>query len=105
MFDQTFLSPQVKRSVIISNKHSIYKLPHELPSDLILRIPRYFRRWAGFHAHTRKKIDLKSQEIGKDQENLKTSYNYSLVLNLPPKMKIFSILVKNSRKTETELFQ
>ena len=29
MFDQIFLSPQVKRSVIISNKHSIYKLPND----------------------------------------------------------------------------
>ena len=32
------LSPQVKRSVIISNKHGIYELPHELPSDLRLKI-------------------------------------------------------------------
>ena len=29
MFDKIFLSPQVKRSVIISNKHDIYELPHE----------------------------------------------------------------------------
>ena len=34
MFYQTFLSPQVKRSVIISIKHGIYELPHELPNDL-----------------------------------------------------------------------
>ena len=34
MYYQTFLSPQVKRSVIISNKNGIYNLP----SDLILRI-------------------------------------------------------------------
>ena len=38
MFDQCFLSPQVKRSVIISNKHSIYKLPQELQNDLRIRI-------------------------------------------------------------------
>ena len=31
---QIFLSPQVKRFVIISNKHAIYELPHELPNDL-----------------------------------------------------------------------
>ena len=37
MFDQIFLSPQVKRSVIISNKDSIYELPLELPNDLRLR--------------------------------------------------------------------
>ena len=29
MFDKIFLSPQVKRSVIISNKHDIYELNHE----------------------------------------------------------------------------
>ena len=33
MFYQIFLSPQVKRIVIISNKHGIYELPHELPND------------------------------------------------------------------------
>ena len=33
-----FFSPPVKRSVIISNKHGIYELPHELPNDLRLRI-------------------------------------------------------------------
>ena len=38
MFYQIFLSPQVKGSVIISNKNGIYKLPHKLPSDLRLRI-------------------------------------------------------------------
>ena len=32
---QIFSSRQVKRSVIISNKHSIYELHHELPKDLI----------------------------------------------------------------------
>ena len=37
MFDQTFLSAQVKRSVIISNKHGIYELPHDLPNNLRLR--------------------------------------------------------------------
>ena len=26
--------PQVKRSVIIHNKHGIYELPNELPNDL-----------------------------------------------------------------------
>ena len=34
MFDKIFVSPQVKRIVIISNKHGIYELPHELPNDL-----------------------------------------------------------------------
>ena len=34
IFYQIFLSPQVKRRVIISKKRGIYELPHELPSDL-----------------------------------------------------------------------
>ena len=34
MFDKIFLSPQVKRIVITSNKHGIYELRHELPNDL-----------------------------------------------------------------------
>ena len=34
---QIFFSPKVKRSLIISNKHGIYKLPHELPNDWRLR--------------------------------------------------------------------
>ena len=38
MFYQVFLSPQVKRSAIISNKEGVYELPHELPNDLRLRI-------------------------------------------------------------------
>ena len=38
MFDQIFLSPQVKRSVIVSNKHDIYEMADELPNDLRLPI-------------------------------------------------------------------
>ena len=34
MLDQFFLSPQVRRSVIIINKHGMYELPHEFPNDL-----------------------------------------------------------------------
>ena len=35
---QIFLSRQVKLWAIITYKHGIYKLPHELPNDLRLRI-------------------------------------------------------------------
>ena len=38
MFYQIFLSPQVKRSMIISNKEGAFELPHELLNDLRLRI-------------------------------------------------------------------
>ena len=38
MFEQIFVSPQVKRGTIICNKHDIHELPHKLLSDLRLRI-------------------------------------------------------------------
>ena len=34
MFYQIFLSPQVKRGAIITYKHGICELPHELPNDV-----------------------------------------------------------------------
>ena len=37
MFDQSFLSPLVNRSVIISNTYDICELSHQLPNDLRLR--------------------------------------------------------------------
>ena len=42
MVEQSFLSPQLKRSVIISNQHGIYELPQELPNDLRLVILRNY---------------------------------------------------------------
>ena len=41
MFYQIFLSPQVKRSAIISNKQGVYHLPHELLNNLRLSILGY----------------------------------------------------------------
>ena len=38
MFYKICLSLQVKRIIIISNKHSFYELPHVLPNDLTLSI-------------------------------------------------------------------
>ena len=32
-FPQIFLLPQMKRSVIVSNKCGIYQLPQEMPND------------------------------------------------------------------------
>ena len=40
------------------------------------------------------------KDIEKCQENLKISYNYSLVPSLSPKIKILSILAKNSENKE-----
>ena len=34
MFEQISLSSQAERSMIISNKHGIYELPHELSNNL-----------------------------------------------------------------------
>ena len=39
MLYQIFLSPQVKRCAIITYKHSIYELPHELPNDIRVSMP------------------------------------------------------------------
>ena len=36
MFYQIFLSPQVKRSLIIGNKQGVYVLPQEFPNNLRL---------------------------------------------------------------------
>ena len=38
MFYQIFVSPQVKRNAIISNKQGVYQLTHELLHELRLRI-------------------------------------------------------------------
>ena len=38
MFYKIFLSPQVKRYAIITDKHGIYELPRGLPNNLRLRI-------------------------------------------------------------------
>ena len=53
MFYQNFLSPQVKRCVIITYKHGIYELPHELPNDL--------RKLGNFCAicHTKIRVSLR----------------------------------------------
>ena len=75
---------QVKRSATISNKLGVYELPHELPKDL--------------------SSGLGSQEIRKNQENLKVCQNYKVVPSLLAKMKILSILAKNFGKVEIELF-
>ena len=38
MFEQVFLSPQVKRCMIITYRHGMYKFSRELPHDLKFRI-------------------------------------------------------------------
>ena len=82
MVQQVLLSPQVKQSIIFSKK-LVYT------SCLTYYQTTY---------------DLRSQEIRKYQENLKTSYNYYLMLSLPSNLKNLSLLVKISSKAEIELF-
>ena len=81
--EKIFFSSQVRRNVIISNKHGIYQLPHELLNTLRLTILGIIRKY---------------------KENSKISKNYSLVPSLPPKMKIVSILANKCWKKEIELF-
>ena len=38
MFYQIFLSPQMKQWAIITYKHDVHELSHDLPNDLRLRI-------------------------------------------------------------------
>ena len=38
MFDEIFVSPQMKQTVIISNKHGIFELPLELQNNVRPRI-------------------------------------------------------------------
>ena len=75
MFHKIFVSPQVKRIVIISNKHGIYELPYKLPNNLRLKtedLPHGIFSDGGLSAHTSKKKDLGPREIRKYQD-LKTS--------------------------------
>ena len=76
MLYEIFFSPQVKQSVVVSNKHGIYELPHETRNNVRLR---------------------------KDQENLKTSYSFNLLPSLSPKPRIFLMLAKNCWKIEMKV--
>ena len=70
IFNQVFLSPQVKGKIVISNKNSIHKWS---PKSL--------------------KMSGKFKTIG----------NYCLVPSRPPKIKVFSIIVKIYLKLDIEL--
>ena len=70
MFYQIFLLPKVKRGAIVVNKHGIYKLLHQLPKNLRLRILGNLETW----------------ETRKGRENLPP----------PKKKKGLLILAKNS---------
>ena len=68
MFYQIFLSPQVKRWAIITYKHGIYQLLHELPNftaRVTSRVTsRNFHRRGGQGAHTRKKKRQDLRKLG-----------------------------------------
>ena len=76
VFHKMFLSLQVKRSVIFTNKHGIYQSPQELANDSILSI-------------------LANQEISK---NIKTSQNYSLMPSFSPNSNFFQYQRKTPEK-------
>ena len=73
MFDQIFLSPKVKRSVISSNKHGIYKLPHELLDDIR---PRMLESW---------EISGKSQNVLELLSSAQSSSQIKILSTLPKK--------------------
>ena len=58
MFDKIYVSPQVKRIVIITKKHGIHELSHDLPNDLRLRtlIPTAFSRKKDLGPHKKKRL-------------------------------------------------
>ena len=84
MFYQIFLLPKVKRGAIVVNKHGIYKLLHQLPKNLRLRILGNLETW----------------ETRKGRENLKTKELQPTAQSPPPpkKKKGLLILAKNSWK-------
>ena len=74
MFNQISLLSQVKRWAIITYKHGIYELPHELLNDLRL----------GKLGNIRKLSKLHRMIVS------------SLVSSLPSKMKVLLMLAENS---------
>ena len=51
------------------------------------------------------RVDKRLKKVYREvQNNVKTSWKYNLVPNLPRKKKILSILTKDSLKIEIELF-
>ena len=103
IFYQTFFSRQVKRSVVISNKHSIYELPHELLNDLRLRIlgsltPPHFRRWGGSVPTQEKKKTQDLRKLGKIRKISKLYRIITQCLALPPNPKFFLYQQKTAEK-------
>ena len=94
MFYQIFLSPQVKRWAIITYKHGIYELPHELPNYLRLRS----------YAHTRKKKTWDLRKLGNIR---KVSKPHRMIAQRPApppsgKIKILLALAKEPQNTATK---
>ena len=57
MIDQIFISPHMKRSVI-SNKHGIYELPNELPTNFrksdLIQTQRFKHQFINQHKNFKK---------------------------------------------------
>ena len=82
MFYQIFLSPQVKRWAIITYKHGIYELPHELPDELRLRklVKGIFAAGGPMPTHTHTHTHKKTQEIRKSRE---VSKSHKMIAQCP----------------------
>ena len=80
MFQQIFLSPKVKRCTIITYKHGMFELPHELPNDIRLR------------------------KLGNTRKVPQLHENNSLVPIPHAKIQILLVLAKNSREIAIKQF-
>ena len=87
---QIFFSPQVKQSMILSNKHGIHQLPHKLPNDLRFGSQEIRKENLEIFLKIRKSVNF---------------INYNPVTSLPPRLKVFSILAENCWKIKTKVLQ
>ena len=79
MVYQIFFSPQVKRSVIISNQHGKYELPHEFPNDL----NGIFADVGTLCPHNKKKKQKKTWDLRKLVNIRKTSKLHKIMAQCP----------------------
>ena len=80
VFPCKFDSPQVKQGLVSSIIKFLYELPDELPNY------------------------LKTLEIRKYYENLRTGFGHRLVLSVPPKYRFLAIAVKIHVKAGIKVF-
>ena len=89
MFYQIFHSPQVKRCAIITNKHGIYQLLHEMASYLRLRILRESQAKARHFSHVTKSRIFKNLNLREKADRnfrhtfLKNRFSHLTLCSIP----------------------